>query len=118
MVACSAMQGYSEPVRQRTRQSTKPRKPSGIRYCAFADPVWASPNKSPVITAATHGRAAGGGSFQRRRAPNRKPRKKNSSAIGAITQTNTPVAIIAAVLLSTPSSLGSLSWPCRWNTAA
>ena len=38
-----------------------------------------------------------------------KPRKKNSSAIGAITHTNTEAATSAAVLLLTPRSLGSLS---------
>ena len=47
----------------------------------------------------------------RRSAPNRNPRKKNSSRIGATTQTNTAAATSAAVLLLTPSSLGSLSVP-------
>ncbi len=40
-----------------------------------------------------------------------KPRKKNSSAIGATTHTNTAAATSAAVLWLTPSSLGSLSLP-------
>ena len=48
------MHGYSEPVRQRTMQSMKPRKPSGTRYCDEAEPVWTSPNRIPVITAAIH----------------------------------------------------------------
>ena len=46
-----------------------------------------------------------------RSTPKMKPRKKNSSAIGAITQTNTEAATSAAVLLLTPRSLGSLSLP-------
>ena len=45
----------------------------------------------------------------RRSAPKMKPRKKNSSQIGATTQTNTAAPTSAAVLLLTPSSLGSLS---------
>ena len=51
-----------------------------------------------------------------RSAPNRKPRKKNSSAIGAITHTNTAAATSAAVLCVAPSSLGSLSVPWSANT--
>ena len=40
-----------------------------------------------------------------------KPRKKNSSAIGAITHTNTAAPTSAAVLVLMPRSLGSLSVP-------
>ena len=43
-----------------------------------------------------------------RSAPKRKPRKKNSSQIGAIAQTNTAAATSAAVLWVAPSSLGQL----------
>ena len=52
LAECSAMHGYSDPVRHRTMQSMKPRKPSGIRYCDEAEPVWTRPNRIPVITAA------------------------------------------------------------------
>ena len=51
-------------------------------------------------------------SGSRRRAPKKKPRKKNSSATGAIAHTNTDAAISAAVLCVTPRSEGSLSDPC------
>ena len=54
LIECSAMHGYSEPVRQRTMHSTNPRNPSGTRYCGEADPVCASPNRIPVMIAATH----------------------------------------------------------------
>ena len=56
--------------------------------------------------------------FIRRRAPNTNPRKKNSSAIGAITQTKIPAATSAAVLWLAPSSEGSLSLPCSLNSCA
>ena len=92
LIEWSAMHGYSEPVLQRTMQSTKPRNPSGIRYCEEAEPVWARPNRMPVTIAATQtSRCCDQRSSMchRRSAPKMKPRKKNSSAIGAITQTKT-----------------------------
>ena len=54
----------------------------------------------------------------RRRAPKKKPRKKNSSAIGAITHTNTAAVTKATVLRLTPSSLGSFSLPFSPNKFA
>src|SRR3984885_10315327 len=54
LTECRAMHGYSDPVFQRTRHSTNPRKPSGMRYCALAEPACARPNSRPVSTAATH----------------------------------------------------------------
>ena len=111
----SAMHGYSDRVRQRTRQSTKPRNPSGTRYCEDAEPVCASPNRIPVRIAATQVPRSRPATVIRirRRPPKMKPRKKNSSQIGAITHTKMVAATSAPVLLLTPSSLGSLSLPCR-----
>src|SRR6516165_11797684 len=99
-----AMQGYSDRVFHRTMQRTNPRNPSGIRYWEEADPVWASPNRIPVIIAATQVPRSWRPIMMchRRSAPKMKPRKKNSSAIGATTQTNTPAATRAAVLDPTP----------------
>ena len=37
---CSAMHGYSDPVRSRSRHSAKPKKASGSRNAASADPTW------------------------------------------------------------------------------
>ena len=51
--------------------------------------------------------AAGHRPFQLRSAAKKKPRKKNSSAIGATTATRNATAISATVLSSTPSSSGS-----------
>ena len=46
-----------------------------------------------------------------------KPRKKNSSAIGASTQTKIAAPTRAAVLVPTPRSLGSLSVPWSLTSA-
>ena len=46
-----------------------------------------------------------------------KPRKKNSSQIGATTQTNTAAPTSAAVLVLIPSSVGSLSVPWSLTNA-
>ena len=37
LALCSAIPGYSEPVRQRSRQSTNPRNPSGMRNAGCAE---------------------------------------------------------------------------------
>ncbi len=47
LALCRAIQGYSEPVRQRTMQSTKPRKPSGIRYSERRRPEMGQPEQDP-----------------------------------------------------------------------
>ena len=82
--------------------------------------MWARPNRIPVTTAATQTPISRPATLilHRRSAPKKNPRKKNSSAIGAITHTNAAVPISASVLRSTPKSLGSLSLPCRLNSAA
>ena len=73
-----------------------------------------------MITAATHTLRSRPATVSRilRNVPNRKPRKKNSSQIGATAQTNTAVITIAAWLWVSLSSDGSLSLPCRLNTIA
>ena len=55
LIEWSAMHGYRDLVRHRTRHSTNPRNPSGTRYWDDAEPVCASPNSSPVSTAALVG---------------------------------------------------------------
>src|SRR4051812_31706992 len=62
-----------------------------------------SPKTRPVITAEGHSPS------DPRKAVKKKPRKKNSSAIGATTQTSTATATSAAVDLSTPSCCGRSS---------
>ena len=80
----------------------KPKNASGSRKAASAEPTWIAPKTSPVRIAAGHG------PFQLRSAPKKKPRKKNSSAIGATTATRKATASSAKVLSLTPSSSGSL----------
>ena len=82
--------------------------------------MWASPNRIPVIAAATQTPMLRPAIVTRicRSAPKMNPRKKNSSTIGATTHTNTVAPTSAAVLLLIPSSLGSLSLPCRLSSDA
>src|SRR5215218_1574240 len=52
---CSAMHGYSEPVRSYSTQRLNPKNASGTRNAAFDELKWTIPNTSPVSAAAGHG---------------------------------------------------------------
>ena len=71
------------------------------------------PNRIPVSIAATQVPMLWPRTLmcQRRSAPKMKPRKKNSSQIGAITHTKMAAPTSAAVLVLIPRSVGSLSVP-------
>jgi hypothetical protein len=51
---CSAMHGYSDPVRSYSTQSAKPKKASGTRNAGSDEPAWIDPNTTPVRIAAGH----------------------------------------------------------------